>query len=83
MINYLSLIWLVLSPLIAFGVILSPLFGDNEVYIRRFSKGFASLHFLYCILFLVFFDPNSYSMSYETELRLFDVSWLKSLGITA
>lgn len=83
MINYLSLIFLVFSPLIAFGVILSPLFGDNEVYIRRFSKGFASLHFLYTILFLAFFDPSSYAMSYETELRLFDISWLKTLGITA
>lgn len=83
MINYLSLIWLVFSPLIAFGVIISPLFGDNEIYMRRFSKGFMSLHFLYCILFLAFFDPNSYSMSYETEFRLFDISWLKSLGITA
>lgn len=83
MINYLSLIFLVFSPLIAFGVILSPLFGDNEVYIRRFSKGFASIHFLYTLLFLAFFDPSTYGMSYEAELKLGGLSWLKTLGITA
>lgn len=83
MVNYLSLIFLVFSPLIAFGVILSPIFGDNEVLIRRFSKGFASLHFIYSLLFLVGFNPISYNMSYESELKIFDVSWLKTLGITA
>ena len=83
MIDYLSLIFLVFSPLIAFGVILSPLFGDNEVFIRRFSKSFAMLHFLYTLLFLVFFDPTNYGMSYEVELKIGQLSWLKTLGITA
>lgn len=81
--NILSLIVLVFSPLIAFSVILSPLLGDNEVFIRRFSKGFASLHFLYSLLFLAVFDPTNLGYSFETELKTFDVSWLKSLGITA
>ncbi len=81
--DYLSLSFLVFSPLIAFGVILSPLLGDNEVFIRRFSKGFASLHFLYSLFFLAYFDPSGYGMSYETELKIAGVSWLKTLGITA
>ncbi len=81
--NYLSLIFLVLSPLIAFGVILSPLFGDNEVFIRRFSKSFAGLHFLYTVLFLAFFDPLNYGMSYESEIKFWNVSWLNTLGIKA
>ena len=83
MMDYLSLILLVFAPLIAFGVILSPLLGDNEVFIRRFSKGFASLHFLYSLFFLVYFDPSGYGMSYESELKIANISWLKTLGITA
>lgn len=81
--DYLSLIVLVFSPLVAFALIISPLLGDNEVFIRRFAKGFASLHFLYTLLFLAVFEPNAYSMSFETELKLFDISWLKTLGINA
>ncbi|MDD3237699.1 MAG: NADH-quinone oxidoreductase subunit M [Candidatus Gastranaerophilales bacterium] len=81
--NYLSLIWLVFAPLIAFGLILTPFFGNNEVFIRRFSKGFASLHFLYTLLFLAFYDTSSCSFVYESELKMFDSSWLKSLGISA
>lgn len=81
--NFLLLPVLIFSPLIAFLVILSPLFGNNEVFIRRFSKGFAAFHFLYSILFLACFDPSAYGMSYETELTIGADSWLKSLGITA
>lgn len=81
--HILSLNWLVFSPLIAFGLILSPLFGDNEVIIRRFSKGFACLHFFYTILFLAVFDPSTYGMSFGTELKIADVSWLNVLGISA
>lgn len=81
--SWMSLIWLVFSPLVAGGLILCPVFPNHEVKIRRFAKGFASLHFIYTILFLIFFNPANYSMSFEKELTFFGHSWLKTLGITA
>lgn len=78
--QYLSLIVLIFSPLIAAGLIFTPFFKKNEVRIRRFSKGFASLHFLYSILFLLFFNPASNNISYYKEITFFKTSWIQPLG---
>lgn len=81
--NFLSLIWLIFAPIIAAIIILFPKFPNHQVKIRRFAKTFASLHFIYALLFLVFFDPSMYGMSFEKELTFFGMSWLKNLGISA
>lgn len=81
--NFLSLIWLIFAPLIAAGIILFPRFPNHQVKVRRFAKTFAGLHFIYSILFLLFFDSSMYGMSYEKELTFFKMTWLKSLGISA
>lgn len=79
--NYLSLIALIFSPLVAAGLLFTPFFKHNEVRIRRFSKGFASLHFLYTILFFVFFDPLADGISYYKEIKFFGTSWMEPLGV--
>jgi len=87
--HYLSIIALIFSPLVAAALLFSPFFKDNEVRIRRFSKGFASLHFLYSILFLVFFNPMQNGVSgaasdgvaYLQEIKLFGSSWIQSMGV--
>ena len=79
--NWLSLNVLVFSPLIMTLILLTPMFSGHHILIRRISKGFASLHFVYTLLFLVFFN-NDLTLNYETSLKLFDFDWLNSLGIT-
>lgn len=81
--NFLSILVLIFSPVIAALCILSPLFPNNEIKIRRFSKTFVILHFIYSALFLLFFNPTNFGWSYQKELTFFNTSWLKTLGITA
>lgn len=71
----LSLIWLIFAPLIAAGIILFPKFPNHQVKVRRFAKSFAALHFIYSLLFLLFFDTGMYGMSFEKELTFFGMTW--------
>lgn len=79
--NYLSILVLIFSPIIAGSLIFSPFFKNNEVRIRRFSKGFASLHFLYSLLFLLFFNSQNTDISYYKEIKFFGTSWIEPLGL--
>lgn len=79
----LSILTLIFSPLIIALIILSPIFPNNKIKIRRFSKTFSIIHFIYSSLFLVFFNSTHLGWSYQKELTFFGSSWLKSLGITA
>lgn len=81
--SFLSLIWLIFAPILAALVIMFPRFPNHQVLVRRFAKWFASIHFVYALLFLAFFDTGMFDMSYEKELTFFGMSWLKSLGISA
>lgn len=79
--QYLSILILIFSPLVASGVLFSSIFKDNEVRIRRFSKGFASLHLLYSLMFLVFFNPLKDGISFFKEITFFGTSWVEPLGL--
>lgn len=79
--EYLSLLVLIFSPLAAAGLLFSEFFRGNEVRIRRFAKSFASLHFIYTVLFLVFFNPLNEGLSYYKELTFLGSSWIAPLGI--
>ena len=79
--DYLSITVLIFSPLIAAILLFSPFFKHNEVRIRRFSKGFASLHFIYTLLFLVFFNPLKDGVSYYKEITFFGSDWIHPLGL--
>ena len=70
---------LILIPLIASLFIISPLFTNNEISIRRFAKGVFGFHFVYAILMLVFFDKVN---PYESHVHFFGLDWIQSLGIT-
>lgn len=76
-----SVIVLIFSPLVAAALLYSPYFKKNEVRIRRFSKGFASLHFLYSLMFLTLFNPLNTDVSYYKEITFFGSSWVKPLGL--
>lgn len=79
--DYLSLPILIFSPLAAAVALYSGFFKNNEVRIRRFAKGFASLHFLYALTFLAFFNPINENISFYTELKFFGLSWIQPMGL--
>ena len=76
--EFLSLNLLIFSPLIVPILFLLPIFRDDEVIIRRIAKTFAGIHFIYAILFWVFYNPE---LSYFDELFIFGQSGIQSLGI--
>src|SRR5574344_2107433 len=80
--NLLSLPILVFSPLIAIVVLFLPIFSGKGVLIRRFAKGFASLHFLYSLLFLAFFDVNlNNGLAFYKNLKFFGKDWIEIIGV--
>ncbi|MGN0015538.1 MAG: NuoM family protein [Candidatus Gastranaerophilaceae bacterium] len=81
MFNLLSLNFLIFSPILAAALIASPLFGTNPIYIRRFAKACATLHFMYSLLFIVFY--NFGVESFYEEINIFGSGWLSKLGINA
>ena len=76
----LSIVILIFSPILAALCLFTPFFKDNEVKIRRFSKGFAVLHFLYSLCFLAVFNPLKDGISFYHEITFFDKSWILYLG---
>lgn len=79
--EFLSIIVLIFSPLVAAGCIFSPFFKQNEVRIRRFAKGFASVHFIYTLLFLAFFNPLNTGISFYKNVTFFGTDWIEPLGL--
>lgn len=76
-----SILVLIFSPLVAACTLFCSFFKSNEVRIRRFAKGFASLHFLYSILFLVFFNPLNENISYYKEITFGGTGWIEPMGL--
>ena len=74
----LSIPFLVFLPMLVSFILISPLFTNNEITVRRFSKSVFLFHFLYCVLMLVFFDKAN---PYTTNLHFFGMDWIQSLGI--
>lgn len=69
---------LIFLPMLASFLIISPLFTNNEVSIRRFAKSFCGLHFLYSILALALFSPAN---PYTSEINFFGIDWIQVLGV--
>jgi len=78
--DFLKLGYLIFSPLIAALIIIMPFFPNHEVKIRRFAKGFAGIHFIYSLLFLINFDMST-GWSYHQEIQVFSSSFLEPLGV--
>lgn len=74
----LSIPILVFMPLLVSFILMSPLFTNNEICIRRFTKGIFFFHFVYSLLMLAFFDSAN---PYYSELHCFGLDWIQSLGV--
>ncbi len=81
MFSLLSLKLLIFAPIFAAIAIMSPIFGTNPIYIRRFAKTFATFHFLYSLLFVAF--CNFGEGTYYDELTVLGEGWLSKLGVSA
>ncbi len=78
--SMLSLKILIFSPLLMALFLLIPVNEGHYVFLRRVSNFFAGTHFLYSLLFLIFFNTNL-SSNFDTELTFMSQPWLGSLGI--
>ena len=47
------------------------------------AKGFAGIHLIYSLLFLLKFDVTNFAPSFVSELTMINQSWLQTLGIKA
>jgi len=74
----LSIPFLVLIPLIISLIVISPIMTSNEVIVRRFAKSIFSFHFLYTLLFLLFYNPER---PFVSEISFWGMDWIQSLGI--
>lgn len=74
-----SIPFLIFLPMAVSFLIMSPLFSNNEIVIRRFTKGFCGFHFVYSLFLLMFFDSVN---PYVSKLSFFGVDWVQSLGIS-
>ena len=73
-----SIPFLVFFPMIMSFFILSPLFTNNEVSIRRFAKGIFGFIFLYSTFMLLMFDSANPFMN---NIYFFGLDWIQSLGV--
>ena len=69
---------LIFLPMLISLLTMSPLFTNNSIAIRRFTKTFCVLHFLYTILVFLFFDPTN---PYTSQIHFFGLDWIQALGI--
>lgn len=75
---FLSIPFLIFTPLLVSLLLLSPLFTNNEIVVRRFTKGVCVFHFLYSVLMLACFDAVN---PYISEIHFFGLDWVQSIGV--
>ena len=76
--HLISIPLIIFLPMAMSFFIMSPLFTNNEIAIRRFTKGFCGVHFFYSILALALFSPAN---PYNAQINFFGTDWIQSLGI--
>lgn len=77
--NLLSIPVLIFTPMIVSFLLMSPFFTRNEIIVRRFTKGFCGVHFLYTLLMLAFFNS---AQPYSEKINFFGLDWIQSIGVT-
>lgn len=75
---FLSIPFLIFMPLVISLLLISPLFTQNEIVIRRFAKGVCLFHFIYAVLMLACFDSAN---PYVSEIHFFGLDWVQSMGV--
>lgn len=73
-----SIPFLVFLPMLASLIIMSPIFTNNEISVRRFAKGVFGFHLLYTVFMLVLFDNAA---PYISKISFFGLDWIQALGV--
>ena len=76
--RFLSIPFLIFMPMVASFLLMSPLFTNNEISIRRFTKGLLGFHFAYALLMLLCFNSAN---PYMAQISFLGMDWIQSLGI--
>ena len=76
--KFISIPFLIFLPMLMSFLIMSPLFTNNEISIRRFVKSFCGIHFLYTVFMLALFNHDN---PYVSQISFFGTDWIQSLGI--
>lgn len=76
--NLISIPFLIFFPMIVSILLMSPLFTQNEVAIRRFSKWIFGFLFFYSVFMLMMFDSAN---PYTSVINFFGTDWIQSLGV--
>ena len=76
--NLISIPLLIFTPMLISFLIISPLFTNNEITIRRFVKSFCGLHFAYTLLMFAMFNSAN---PYTANINFFGLDWIQTLGI--
>ena len=69
-VNFLSTFILVLLPIIAGLLIISPFFPNNAIKIRRFAKAFCAFNLFYSILFMLFIPCDVSGFAFVEQFPL-------------
>lgn len=73
-----SVPFLIFMPMLASFLVMSPLFTNNEISIRRFTKSICGFHLLYSVFLLVMFNSSN---PYMSKINFFGLDWIQSLGV--
>ena len=73
-----SIPFLIFLPMAASFLVMSPLFTNNEISVRRFTKGLCGFHFAYSVFLLALFN---HANPYISKLSFFGMDWIQTLGV--
>lgn len=73
-----SIPFLIFLPMAASFLVMSPLFTNNEILIRRFTKSVCGFHLLYTVFLLAMFNSSSPFMS---KISFLGTDWIQALGV--
>ena len=73
-----SIPFLVFLPMLASFLIMSPLYTNNEISVRRFAKSICGFHLLYTIFLLIMFNSAN---PFINKLSFFGLDWIQALGV--
>ena len=74
---------LVFSPIIFSIILMSPIISSEEKVIRRSTKTFSIIHFIYTAILLITFDYTNMGNDIESNLQIFNSDWIESIGLNA
>lgn len=75
---FISVPLIVFLPMLASFLIMSPLFTNNKISVRRFTKMFCGLHLLYVVFLLIMFNTSTPLIG---KVSFFGFDWIETLGI--